>query len=346
MLKSITLIVLLLTLANINLFANDTFIISPVQKNRGTASINDRDAYEALVLAINLSKKYNAVAYKKVDSLISTSYLRKRLNINELAQKTGANKILFPSISVLNNMIRVEIKEKNVGKNIINKNGIGYSLLNYRDIENDKPIYVPTLISAFQRAFMNLVNDSTLYESYDNLYKIYPAKTLAISGLEFIDNEDYKKWYLFDEKQLMSFDMIETIFDVVAYHHNYVVYDTPSRDTLFSFFNIYETANHTAPSKTELTAFKNIGVESFISGSVERERMGVKITLNLFDLEEGIYKKNKTASFTIEEDKLSEIRFGVRMATVKLLFDTIDGEKLKEIERKRNSDRKDEETVE
>lgn len=302
-------------------------LIAPVQMGPNCNFIEADEAKEALEsvrYAINLTENYHAIDTKTIDSVLKKrSSFVNTLTLSDIAKASKADYIVFTSTKRIGNIIRSEIIMKSPKDSTVSKKGTGYAMLNFRDKLDGKIVFVPSLIASYQRAFAVAVNDTMIYDSYDNAYRVYPAPALAICGIEFIDSDNAKKWELFRTKQSASYDITETIFEVAIWNKRYFTYDIPSRDSIYAVFGMYEKLNFNAPTDLELEALRRFDVEYLISGalSFDEESGFLQIELFLFQFTEG--RKTKIVAShkeLIEADKVGHLRYGVKKAAVRLLF--------------------------
>jgi len=324
-----------------NGIAKESFLVAPIQFGNKTAFMNQNEIYSALVFAINLAPDKNSFDRKDIDSILAINQsMLTKVDLSEVGTKLGANNIVYSSISTLNNIVRTEIKLFDIQKKSLSSVGIGYAVMNLRDVSNDNPIYIPAVIKAYQRAFASALGDSMLYDNYRNFYRVYPSEPAIIAGLEFKTTKDsVNQWYMFNHKQIISYDIIESMLEYASMHPTICFFDTQSRDTLYSLCKIYETSNYTFPSHLELSTLKIMGITYFISGTVTQIDDKVEIELFLFKLKNDIYEKIKSAKRMINKDQLPDIRFTARLAITELLYGQISDDQLQEYQERYKSDK-------
>ncbi len=274
----------------------------------------------AVNLAALISEKYLLIPTIIRDSLakmMSDDGLKPQLNI--LADSMKADYILFLNVSRIENMLRVELNLVDA-KNTVNRNiGEGFASIHYMQGDSTQLID-PALLTAFQRAFAVAVKDSNLYANSEGSFKVFPAPALVIGGIEYRNNPDYfPRWDIFDRPIVSSYDAAESIFEQAKDSPDYVVYDIPTRDTIFTIFNLYIIENHKPPSYLEIEALDKFLVRRYISGTFTRLRNSAEIELTLNEIIEGKLKPIKSEKGTIGKDDIIELRKVLKELTKKLL---------------------------
>ncbi len=321
-------------LAGMSLSAKEILMPTAVQLAKKAQYMNQKDVNEALCLAVNLSKEYGTVNFERIDSLRKTMpQTLEKININDIAKRFGTDKVIYASLNTLNNVIRAELIIKSLSDSTYFKKAEGWSVMNYRDILDDKVIYIPTVIEVFQRAFASAMCDTMMYDSYRNDYRVYPAEPLIVCGLEYENNDTLPKWELFERKQLSSYDAVENICTVASFHPDYAVFDLASRDTLWGLVKNFEVFNFKAASIMDIQAMSAIGVKNFITGYIKRIPEGAEIGLRLFEIRRDKAEAMKTKTRILEKDNLESMRYAMKYLTIELLYGDIPQETQKKIEK-------------
>lgn len=324
--------------------AKEIFLPTAVQLAPKAKYMNQKDVNEALALAVNLSNEFGTVSFASLDSIYKTINPNiNKVNINEIAANFGADKVIYASLNTLNNVIRAEIIIKSLSDSTYLKKAEGWSVMNYRDILNDKVIYIPSVITVFQRAFAKAMRDTAMYDSYRNDYRVYPAEPLIVCGLEYMNNDSLPKWELYERKQLSSYDAVENICTVASFHPDYAVFDLASRDTLWGLVKNFEVFNFKAASILDIQAMSAIGVKNFVTGYIKRVPEGAEICLRLFEIQREQAEAMKTKTRILEKDNLDAMRYAIKYLTIELLYGDIPKETQKKIEKQSDKTQKSKE---
>jgi len=327
-------LIVLFLFAAVSVGAKEIFLPTAVQLAPKAKYMNQKDVNEALALAVNLSKEYGTVNFSSLDSIVKTMNPNiNKINIIEIAAKFGTDKVIYASLNTLNNVIRAEIIIKSLSDSSYHKKAEGWSVMNYRDILDDKVIYIPSVIEVFQRAFAKAMGDSAMYDSYRNDYRVYPAEPLIVCGLEYENNDSLPKWELFDKQQLSSYDAVENICTIASFHPDYAVFDLASRDSLWGLVKNFEVFNFKAASILDIQAMSAVGVKNFITGYIKRTPEGAEIGLRLFEIRRDQAEAMKTKTRILEKDNLEAMRYAIKYLTIELLYGEIPTETQKKIEK-------------
>jgi hypothetical protein len=307
-------------LQNANSEEKTILIIGNIKLGQKTEFITPTKVEAALNLAAGLSEKYVLIPTILRDSvavLLSKDGIKPQINI--LADTLKADKIVFILVSRIQNMLRVELNLVDA-KNTSDRNlGEGFASIHY--MLSDSVVLVdPALLQAVQRAFAVAVKDSNLYANCEDSFKVFPAPTLIVGGLEYKNNPSYfPKWDLFDRPIVSSYDAIESIFEQAKESPKFVVYDIPTRDTIYALFNLYIIENHKPPSYLEIEALDNFLVRRYISGTFTQQKNSADIELVLYEIINAKLKPIKSEKATIQKDDLMEFRRVLKEMTKKLL---------------------------
>jgi len=288
---------------------------------RNTDFITPQKVDAALNIACIASGEYYLFPPEVKDSIL-IKLQSDRLDATALnaARMLNADYIAFPKVDIFKNIVRTEIALRGVNDTLFYGHGVGFEIVRWKKGEEELNIYDPALVGSAQRALAVALGDTMLYANAKNEYEVYPAKPLAICGLEFIDSRSLPSWSLFEDKEVVSFDIVETMFEAARFSKEYVVLDTDTRDAIYNLFNLYMIENYTQPTVTELDALNRLGVEAFIAGSIRRNSDGAFLDIRLFHFESGNAVFQKARTGTIYSESLDETRYMI----TKLLVDLLD----------------------
>ncbi|MEI6091701.1 MAG: hypothetical protein WCR42_14690 [bacterium] len=334
-------LIALFLFAAVSLGAKEIFLPTAVQLAPKAKYMNQKDVNEALSLAVNLSKDYATVSFASIDSIvIKLNPNINKININEIAGHFGVDKVIYASLNTLNNVIRAEVIIKSLTDSTYFKKAEGWSVMNYRDILDDKVIYIPSVITVFQRAFAKAIGDSSMYDSYRNDYRVFPAEPLIVCGLEYENNDSLPNWELFERAQLSSYDAVENICTVASFHPDYAVFDLASRDTLWGMVKNFEVFNFKAASILDIQAISAVGVKNFVTGYIKRIPEGAEICLRLFEIRRDQAEAMKTKTRILLKDNLEDMRYAIKYLTIELLYGDIPIETQKKIDKQTDKTQK------
>lgn len=297
-----------------------TLLIGNIKLGQKAEIIKATKVEAALNLAAGLSGKYVLIPTILRDSvavLLSKDGVKPQINI--LSDTLGADKIVFVLVSRIENMLRVELNLVDA-KNTSDRNlGEGFASIHY--MFSDSVLLVDlALLQAVQRAFAVAVKDSNLYANCEESFRVFPAPTLIIGGLDYKENPSYfPKWDLFDRPIVSSYDAVESIFEQAKESSKYVVYDIATRDTIYALFNLYIIENHKPPSYLEIEVLDNFLVRRYITGTFTQQKNSADIELVLYEIIGGKLKPIKSEKGIIQKDDLMEFRRVLKDLTKKLL---------------------------
>ena len=272
----------------------------------------------AFNLASGITGKYSYISNKYRDSLIKKWKDEKRnFNSIDIKNEFGVKNLYFFQIDRLCNVIRTEIEKVNVLNPKIRSKGIGYGLVHHFREKSEIPIYDPALLASVQRAFAIVENDSMMYYKAKDDFRVFPANTLVIAGIEFVNDSTIKEWDLFKNKEVNSYDAVESEFEVLRNHDKYTVFDIASRDSIYALFNLRIVDNFKAPNAVEISALNRLEVNNYLTGEVKRYENGAKITLILCEIKENRTKVLRTETENIENDNIDDFRAAIKKAAKK-----------------------------
>lgn len=271
----------------------------------------------ALNLAMLVTEKYELISNEEISEIIKE--LPEKYTAFDIAKNLEANGILVVKVEQLRNLLRAEISRINPEspENVIT--GEGYAMLHYFTDDEHRAIYDPSLLLALQRAFAVVESDSVLFEKQN----AKPAPLLAICGIEFQKGENSEKWELFSDELIRSYEMTETIFEIISNSSDWVVLDIETRDHLYSLYNLYGVENNIRPAVSELAALSNFGVKKYITGQIIERSQSNDLEINLFlnEIQDAqVVTCNKVSEITNETDtkKILEI---LKELTKKMIFE-------------------------
>lgn len=282
--------------------------------------ITDDKVEAAMFLACKMTKSFELIPSDISDSVIKQMNENKqKTTAMNVAKELNADRIYFIRISRLENILRADISSTNTknGKKV--RNGTGYAFVNFHDKTTDQPLYDPSLLKAIQRALATAENDSLMFDSAEGPFKVYPAASLVIGGIDIRDNPKFDRWNLFDKKLTTSFDASEVIFETSKNSHSYVAYDMSSRDSIYALFNMHIVENYRPPTSHEMEALSKLQVEYYITGLMQRSEQGATIELYLCKIKDKSLNIIRQENATVEKDEIEALRKVVRELTAKLL---------------------------
>lgn len=304
--------------------ADSTFIkkilIAQIDYGRQIDGIDDSKVEAAMNLAAVMSGKYSLISYKERDSAISALRDDKqKTTAAAIAKFLSADRIYFFRINNLENMLQVQITVPNSKNARKSKTGTGYALINYRDKKTDQKVYDPSLLKAIQRAFAVVEGDSLMFSSAEGPFKVFPAPTLVIGGIDFQNTNKLPDWKIYEKKTETSFDATEVMFETIKKSPKFVVYDNASRDSIYALFNMHIVENYRPPTSHEMEALSKLEVEYYLTGTMNRIAEGAQIDLYYCSIKNKYLDILKTETSVLKSDDLEEMRKVVREMTGKLL---------------------------
>ena len=315
--------ILILLFFAVSAFAQDSLQkVTVVNVNIATSlELEKSEVLEAIDYSMRLGGKHALASNDEIAEAtkkIKNSPMMDPGPIN-IALETGSEKLMFAGVNRFKNVLRVDIALVDVADTSKRQTGYGYALLNFRQFDTDAPVIMPSLVRAIQRAYAAAV-DSAIYENVENKeYRVFPAAPTVIAGLNYVDNDSLETWDIFTKKMISSYDAIEVIFEQVAKHKNYFVYDTETRDSVYAMFGYYVVENYNSPTHAEIDALRKFKVEYIITGNLRRIENGAELKLYLIRIDENsadIIKEDKTI---VLHDSQEEFRLSLSFLTNKLL---------------------------
>jgi len=294
--------------------------VLPAQIDYGhDVEINISKYIAALSLAMAWTNKYVLIPADSVDMAIEE--LEREINYvkpNDLAYYFKADYILFTDSHRFGNMLRTNLTLFKANDPVPVNDGVGYAYLNYRDA-NDDIVFDPSLLLSIQRAFADCLRDTNLYAHLDTVYQAYPAPTLAIGSIHYIEHPELVGWNIFESKILSSYDAVQTIFQAAQKSLHYAVFDIETRDAIYGNFNLYGIENYHPALPEEINALASYEVEYYVWGTLKRTRNGAELELSLGKITKQGVLPVKTSVGFVEEDSIEELRSEITRVSKELL---------------------------
>lgn len=279
------------------------------------------DAAFSLIEKINT--KFEFLDEKDKDSIM------KALFIDELKDDGLSFMLFYDSLQAdyaaiikanrLESILGINITLKSKLDDVPTLNGMGYSVLKYRDRYTEEAILDIALVEALQRSLANAFADSLMFHESDSTFRVYPLPTLVVGGLDYKDNERFLKWKIFDDKVLSSYDAVEVMFEEFYRSNDFVCFDVGTRDTLYTFYKMYGIENYDAPTIYEIRALNDFMVDYYVTGEIERVIEGAKIKIHLCRINDKGLEIQQTVNALLEEDSIVEYRKLLRKSILELL---------------------------
>lgn len=297
----------------------DRIFIAQISFEKKDVGLSPLKIEAGINLAANLSNRFELIPSGVVDSLVNFMNSQAiKPTVNEICKNLNCDKALSVEIKRLANILRVNLYLHNL-QDSTTKRGIGYGIIRYFRKDNGEPILDPALLQAFQRAFANIYDDSTMYSHLEGNLRIKPALTLAIGSIHYVDDDTLSGWELFRKRQTTSFFGIETIYEIARTSPDFIVYDIESRDSAYAILNLYEPENYAPITPLEVKALQFFEIEYFIYGQFFRSNGLMKIRLFLTKVENDGLKIVREEESILEKDSLDEFRNILQLLTRKIL---------------------------
>lgn len=279
---------------------------------------------EAAVYFTNrLTGKYHYIDLRARDS-VSQEVLDSNPNATsqDILNAINPDVVYFIHANVLANMLRISMTKYDV-KSKTSTDGIGYSLAHYVRVTDAKPLYDPAIFEATERAVAVCEADSGLFNrrtGVDSVFNLVPVPTLVISGIQMNEDSVSTKWNLFEDPEVTSYFMIESMFDTLKANRDFAVYDTESRDSIYALFNLKIPENQRAINPLELACLAKVEVDYAVSGHFlhHSDSTGV-LELLLLKLNEKSAESVSKETVIINEDSREKLGEAVKSAVIKLL---------------------------
>jgi hypothetical protein len=308
--------ILILFLLAFSLQANPSkILVSNVAQGTGADSISIHKIYTATKLAVDMTNNYLAISDSIRKQLAETT--TNKLKSESILRESKTDFLLSSSIDVFHGMLRANVTMVDI-KTKKEKYGFGYAALRYE--KDGQKIYDVAMLTALQRAMINVSSDTSLYTHQPKEYRTKPVKSLVVGGFMFDDNDSQLIWKIFNNKSVMSYFASETIYQAAKESDDYAVYDLNTRDSMYAAFNLYLMENFTPPSNTELKILNTFAVEQFIFGSIKRVKSHAEVKIVLTELKDGNLSIIRTQVARLEDDYQDDFEELIKKLTNKILF--------------------------
>lgn len=294
-------------------------MVANISRGKKVEEISDFKVEAALNAIAAMTGKYTLISLTLRDTVVNyLKSINKTPSVLELANELYPDKLLFININRFENMLRVEITSIDAKEPERKSEGIGYAELHFVKAGNI-PLYDPILLMAMQRAFAAAEGDSLMFAAMPGKFCVFPAKPLVIGGIDFQLDDRLFKWKIFDYRVINSYEAAETIYEAAVGSSDYVIYDIPTRDSIYSYFNCHIVENYRPPSPYELEILGKFDVEMYISGIFKRVVKGAELELILSRIVDKKLLVVSTEKGFLDEDDTSKFRALLKELTLKLL---------------------------
>ncbi len=324
MMKKIIFVFILLPFIVSILFCRDTtesvsVMIADIELSNSLRGLSETKIEAAANLALRASEGFFLIPREVRDSVLSSlKAAGKAPTIINAASELNASRVLFIKINRLDNILRVDILSALNRDSLIKRSGKGYAALRLRSEKDSSILYDPALLAAFQRAFAD-AEDSSMFKNAEGILEVYPAKTIVIGSIYYKNEKGPGWWNVFKDKIAGSYEAVETIFSEAVKHENYVVYDIPTRDSLYALFKMYLIENYNPMSAAEIEALSRLDVDCFITGSLKGKGTTAELELSLYEYSDNDYHLIRSEKALLEEDSFQSYKALLRKITAKLL---------------------------
>ena len=284
-----------------------------------STSLNNKKFDAALALALRLSGKYDYYGSSHLQKVFEEKPDLSQKKIGDIAKNLNADYIAIATVNVLKHIIRTQITLSKPNSSDKPLTGIGYDVINFIDANSGEMVYDPALLKSLQRALSSATNDSNMFVNKQLGINVKPLPTLVVGSIAFTGEDQYD-WKLYLDKVVSSFAGIETIYDLIKYSDDYVIYDTDTRDTVYKLFNFHIVENYSHPSNHEIRALYQMAVDYYIAGSLDKTKDGANLTIGLYAITADGLKLIKSEKESFNDDSRMVFLEYVSRAT-KRLFD-------------------------
>lgn len=316
--KNLSIAIILLLFVNLATAQNDSnqpkinkkgILIAGIEMGYGCQNIKQSKVEAAINFAFKATGKYYIY---NTDILNSTAKALEANNETVTPYNIARNlpeceKIYFVNMARIENMIRIDINSILLSDTTKKVHGAGYGTVRYKKIKNNKMLYDPAILNAVMRAMAVAERDSNLFRLEDST-GILPLPTLVIGGLYYKDKAGSKDWEIYLTKEISSYDAVETIYSEIRDSKKYIVYDTQTRDSIYTLYKMLGTENFNPPSSQEIKLLENMEVDYYLTGALERTDEGAILDLYLGKISNGKIDIKKKATGILKEDSIEEYR--------------------------------------
>ena len=324
MTKKICLVLILLMMPFLSKSQDTIRVISAkVESGSGLETVSPFKIDAAFNIIDNLLPSLDYITEIQKDSLKKELLLNdvdnEDINFSFFYDSLHASYAAIVKINRLKNILGLNLTLQSKSDSLPTMQGQGWALLKYRDYKTEEALLDPAILNCLQMAYSDAVGDSLIFHNVDSNFRIYPHNTIVVGGLNFIGNDKFVEWQLFDDKVVTSYDAVENIFDEIRKSNSFVPFDVETRDTLYSLFNMYGIENYDAPTQFEIKSLNEMMVDLYLTGEFERVSEGANLKLHICRVtSNGLEIKNTVKGF-LEEDSIAEYRKLIRLKTQELI---------------------------
>jgi len=275
---------------------SETIFVGSVQQGAAADSIAPTRIYSALKFALDMTANHHTVPDSVRKQTIANA--DSTATYDDLARSVDAQYTCYASVDVLHNMLRANITLTD--ENGKDKIGYGYAAIHH--IKDGKQVYDIALVKAFQRAAMNVIEDSNIYNHQPKEFQVKPAGSLVVGGFIMNNNDIPFNWELFGNETVTSYLASETIYKSATAADNFAVYDIATRDSMYAMFNIYMVENSSPASASELKMLSQFDVSYYLYGQLDRELNSANMKIILAKLTDGKIRILNTAEGVLSSD--------------------------------------------
>ncbi|MFN3306256.1 MAG: hypothetical protein ACK42Z_03605 [Candidatus Kapaibacteriota bacterium] len=318
MIKTATMLFLIVCL-NIRLFSQtdtlEKLLIAEIDFGQANSRLEHLKVEAAMNLVARFSQKFTLIPTDVRDSLASLLH-RNGLEPTpeKLARELSARKILIIKVKTFANILRADIFCYDMVDSSIN-HGKGYAPIRYFVKDKHTPLIDPAILTGLQRAFADMLEKPELYQHLEGNLKVKPASPLVIGTINYTESDTLSKWEIFRKRQVTSYFAVETIFAIARQSSDFVVFDIPTRDSIYSYFKLYEPENYAPPNLDEIQALLKFEVEYYISGEFFWDNGDAILKLYLCKITENGLEILKESATVVKEDSLEAFKQALELAT-------------------------------
>lgn len=327
MTNSIKIFFILLIFNFVALSQSDTIeklLLGQINIGKNVTNLNPLKVEAALNLVATFSQRYRLIPLDVRDSIANVLEQKGILPTPyNIGKELNASKLILIWINRLSNILRVDISTFNLKDSTI-LTGKGYSLIRYFVKDKNEPILDPALLTACQRAFAEMLGEPNLFAHLDGSFKVKPAPTLVIGSINYIESDTLSKWEIFKKKQVTSYFAVETMFEFTRNSQDYVVFDIATRDSIYSYYNLFEPENYSPPTTEEIRALIDFEIEFYLTGEFYWENGNAFIKMYLCKINQEGLEIFKESIKIVKQDNLDSFKEALEQV-IKDLFNNIGG---------------------
>ncbi|HYF03786.1 MAG TPA: hypothetical protein VEC36_10450, partial [Patescibacteria group bacterium] len=228
-------------------------VLASAQVGQELLNVTSSKVDAAFELAANVSGYYRLISSTRRDSLSEAFKNQgKQPTALSAAQVLKPERLFFARVNAFKNLLRVELISRRPPDYSTETHGVGYALLRYANQATGEILYDPAILEAMQRAMIAVEGKSDMFLKADGKLRVEPAETIVAGGIDFENNGITRKWELFEDKVVNSYDAVETIFSILKDNPRYVAVDIGTRDSMYATNGLYMVENYNPPSKLEV----------------------------------------------------------------------------------------------